>query len=668
MDPFEHELANGLRKAATTTNVRPGSLAKARTRARSLQMRRRRGSVAAGVLALSAVTIGVAVVVSDGDRGVVEVRGAADDSFTGQSESQDSAADTSTSTQVSAPAAQPRGGLAPSPFTWAPVAGGLPISNAAPVTRDLATGALYGIGTQPGSSPGAIDSVPMKSTDGVTWTPLGTVANTAYMRNLSVYDGALYSVGTAAITAPIKDAEDWGDIVTRTSTNGTDWSTDLLPGIDVRAIRKKYGAGFSQTFDVVSGPAGTLFAQQVASFFDPTRFDLGEVDATLGVETVDGGIVAYGAPCTDESAKYTDEGMCELPDGTIVESDPALFRTRQTMIPWAELGVTDEDIDVFTGRPRFFLSTSGGEFVEVQFPTTAGNYTESIKLAADAEGFAAVVKTRKTQPNGEPVAVDAQYFTSADGVAWTQGPDVPQISWLVDLERTAGVATALIGRADGSQDTVSLVDGQWRSTGLGDSLAGAVAAVQTDEEVAGVNSIVMGTSGVAANVMLAVDPYVAAEIRIEHQNYTLELRSESRWIVVDVSGAEIGSPMDRADSTAVRWGREGGVEVRDESGNVVDTFTDDEVQAASGDLFTEPTSRWLLMFSQDGGVTWSATEIDKLVGAPGAIQSMIVTDTGVVVKASVTPTSSGDPTDETIDTADASAPASTFVVFDGRLG
>lgn len=81
----------------------------------------------------------------------------------------------------------------------------------------------------------------VRSTDGVSWDQLAELDDQTLGGNLAAYGGTLYAVGTAAITHPITDGEDWGGLVSRVPTDGVNWTTALLPGIDLQAIRTKFG-------------------------------------------------------------------------------------------------------------------------------------------------------------------------------------------------------------------------------------------------------------------------------------------------------------------------------------------------------------------------------------------------------------------------------------------
>jgi hypothetical protein len=522
MDPFEQELADCLSRVAHETNLRPGSPNDARRRAQSLRVSRRRASMLSGALVAVTATIwGIIVITrSSSDQIFVGDPGGVDSSVPAPLAPDDSVSVTSIGGDGSDAASSV---LVPSSLTWTLDDSPQRLADLSPIAFDAATGSLYAIGTQPGTGGRKVDAVALRSSDGAAWEPVGTVTDTSFMRNLAAYDGHLYGVSTAAITASIADGEDWGDIVTRTSPDGVNWTTTLLPGVDVRAVRKEYRAAFSQTFDVQAGPRGTLIAHQVAAFPDATR--LGIADATsVGLEVRPGGIFVPTPPCAD-GATYTPDGQCELSNGTVVAADPSLVAGKGRLMTWTELGLDAADVALYTGKPRFFLSTSSGAFREVAVPTTESGFVESVRLLADEEGFAALITPRAVPtPNRNIRVAESQFFTSPDGLTWTQGPPLPGDPWVEGLERSNGVLRTVTTFGP----TMNLVDGQWQSDGSIRALTAAMGELRAKGESNLSVPTSHGPSGIALETSFSVDPFINADVRIEHQQGPLRRTRPSR--------------------------------------------------------------------------------------------------------------------------------------------
>jgi hypothetical protein len=656
MDPFEQQLTDSLHRSADGVTVRPGGLDVTRRRARRMQLHRRRAAVASGALLSVSALVGGVVILNGSDRNAVTIGDTPNDSLVIDNEAQDP-------TQSVAPP-QPDGvtsgdtpaapaGLGPSPFTWEQIDSNVPNAFTVPVTLDQATGALYSVSTQPGRAVGSVDLVPIRSTDGASWEPVGLADQVAQARNLAAYDGALYSVGTAPITAPIADGEDWGDIVTRTSLNGVDWTTELLPGVDIRAIRQQYGGGFSRTAAIAAGPEGAILAQQIGAFPDIAA-------SAAGIDLIDGyQVVEDGLLIGEASGANGEEG-------------------RHRLVSWDELGASAADIALYKGHPRFFVSRAGGGFGEVTVPFDPVGVTETVSVLADNLGFAVAVKSRATDDAGKSVSTTVEVFTSADGYSWTAAPPLEGVNFFDSLYRIDGQLTAVAAQSGYESELFRLTSGTWEPLGL-TSVVETMRAPLAEQGFGlwSEGGVFVGPSGIAKVVDAYADPLLVTPVTISHDEYSLEFRSTNAWVVVDGSGNDVGAVQDsgRWYDGPVRYVVDAddqlGVEVAVYSdGDVeLDRFTSSEIVAAVPVDVLEPTTlgKQFILFSGDNGASWSATELSEVVGDGALLTSLILTNDGIVIEAQeVTEAqpaveSSGEPV-----TTDAPIPARR--TYRGRLG
>ena len=673
MNVFEDQLTRDLARAAAQVKLPAGRVATPLRIARRRQVRNRRAGVLASLLVVTGVTVGIIAVASRPSdqrkvtigNGAGPAEGFSDETGPGQLAPRES-------------------GLAPanleaSPLTWTVADADLDFVRGGAIAFDSATGTLYGVSSSPPVREGQLGkTTTVRSTDGVSWDQLAELDDQTLGGNLAAYAGTLYAVGTAATTHPITDGEDWGDLVSRVSTDGVNWTTALLPGIDLQAIRAKFGGAFSWTLDVAAGPKGALIAESVGAVTGlspeggPERpsFLPPELNIDLGYEITTDGIQTFKPPCPNgstyaQAAVRPDSEPNSTPACIDESGNQVSALTEQTpdrLVPWAELGVSSDDAAMYVASPRYFLSTDGATFQQVTLPPTHGGFVEAARIVADKDGFVVATRPRSAAGAGDE-STPAYVFVSPDGRTWTEAPPIENVIGVSEVVRVNGEIAVIAEITGVGLATARLGTEGWTIFPIGDLLGRGpdVGSYMFPYQVAaGPAGIATAINVEAPELPLDVAPHV-----VDHDQYSIVAISEvGGLVVIDADGNFIGNagggtsprpftgPLNRRD--------DGAIDVFRDDATVVDTFTSAEIEAGWAALsfdsspFTTiavegvPTASTppnvfdpageattYIAFSRDLGTTWSLTPLGSLIDEPfdnNYLSLLMVTNDAVVAE------------------------------------
>ncbi len=683
MNVFEDQLTRDLAQAAAALHLPPTHVAIPMRLARRRQIRRRRAGAIATILALTGITAGI-VTVANRPSGPqrISIGNSGSDSDNPSSDETVPGAVTPSPDVIAA-------NLEPSPLTWHRSDSNVHLAAAqSTVAFDTATGDLYAVSTKAAAqAAGGIATVAQRSSDGITWSELGTIADARVLRNLAAYNGSLYNVGTAAITQPIRNGDDWGDIVTRTSQGGSEWTTALLPGIDLRAIRDKFGGAFTQTLGVAAGPKGALIAEQVGAFLSSEIINRLPADShpELGYNTVSEGIRTFSPTCPENFNYVYSPPPSDQPDGasvgpTCVHVDgqraDMVELTPSRVVTWADLGVSVEDASLYSTEVRLFLATDGTTFSPVTLPSAPSGIVERADLVADADGFVVIVTDSTLAANGSTDQTRVSTYTSPNGLTWTTAPPIENVQRVMDAARVDGVLEIVADVSPTGPTVAHLIGNHWELAPLGDMLQRGINAA----DYLSTQAATIGPAGIAIALTAApVDlPLAEAPRVVRHDAFAVvAVNMSGTRVVVDNNGAEVGRIAQQGSSASTTDGLvlmdfDGSLRVLNADGTLADRFTYTEIDGGWQELmnryggppppvtdgpsptdaavattpqlsypdtnpFPSPFSSMgptvtYVAFSRDSGVTWSITPLDDLAGKHVSfINALTVTRDAVVV-------------------------------------
>ena len=593
MNTFEDQLIRDFAVAAQTVKLRPGRPVEVIRRAKCRQYRRRRVGLAASLLLATATTVGILqlagrlstthVRVSEQPSADAPTDGSAPPESTSVAETEPNP------TEVTSGIAT----LVSSPLTWEHAESSRWLNG--PLVRDATDGMLYSVSTHPGVHKQPFQHVIIQSPDGVNWNEINTYPSRIAF-SLDADAGRLYSVGTAPSASGAIGAGDYGDLVTHVLVDGR-WITAPLPDVDMPAIRQRFGGGFSQTYDVVAGPLGTLVAEAVGAVFDVHRLP----------------------------SEYKDSFPADLlgADAPTVQSGGLVAGDRNgggRLYTWSELGVAEADIRLLEATPRFYLSVGDGTFEEVSVPLPPASFYDWVALYADDAGFAIFATPRLDSGPVQPILYgDTVVLTSTNGRDWQTAPAFGA-SEVLDIGRVHGELVAVASDTDGLS-IARLTNGAWLRRGIPD----LVGQVRGQQGQINANLALIGGESVVLDLRWRRDPIKeAGGARIEHPGHSLVVETWDMGTlkVLDKSGTEIGTVKNRQFvSGPVRIDQDLSVEVLDRASAVVDTFTDAEIRTAVGvgrleAPATMPPESEYLATTDDLGATWSLTPAEQLGGEP----------------------------------------------------
>jgi hypothetical protein len=546
------QLADDLARAAARVELRPGSVARARTEGRRRRYRRRR----AGVAVTAAAAVGV----------------------TGLAVRQLSRpSPTVSSTTETVPATTP--GVAPptstgaapvavteveSPFVWTRVDPDSASAVGSSYDANLRAASTPVPGLIVSTAPGQHDHRRMlwQTADGVHWTQAGPLPTGATTAAATTRGDQVYVVGTM----PGATGDTVGPVrVSISDDAGVNWrGIDLPtanPGLEAvaggRPVRTGIG-GVAATDDVTL----VLVRQSV----DPA-------DLTTLVEGLGLGELAQAQP--DGLAVYSCDPDPDRADGATVPAPTApahdgscpLRDEPDRVVPFAELGASGATVQaMMTPQQRLFRSTDGATFSEVAVP--ASGAVHDTVLSAVGDEF--VIATR------HPFDGRMTTWWSVDGSAWSEAPGGPRSSarigqlgsGLVSVPEVGGIAVDIDRDGSGTwqrADLTALLDPGEEGLGMytvaadavgftGAAIVGTPNPDYVEPSYPGVEGTVpMPTSptGTGAPVL----PYSETHFDIVH---TADGVTWSRESVADLAGVD---PAEVAAVTRIQHTVDGGVVV-----------------------------------------------------------------------------------------------------------
>ncbi len=302
---------------------------------------------------------------------------------------------------------------------------------------------VYALGTAP-----TINGAPTKQQvfhtgDGIEFQPSGAPLDDRWVTTLSGdADDALYALGTAPAGGSFQ-------YIGATSTDGGNtWSDQPLP-VDVASIKEQLGSNarfLPPTLAAANGVAVALLTPVQSSFPGSPVIVPAGVDAPFGGEVRADGYAVYDKPDEDAlkdacppGSKLTQDPKGIIADGpvattisfgpggaqgatwfcldnagTISMVPPDLIHGEVTkVIPFADLGLSADSVLTLQQRPRVFVSTAGGAWVEATLPGDASGVSEnagSTQLIWTGDSFALLLVT----------AQGPRLWTSPDGTAWIE--------------------------------------------------------------------------------------------------------------------------------------------------------------------------------------------------------------------------------------------------------
>ncbi len=358
---------------------------------------------------------------------------------------------------------------------------------------------VYALGTAPTINGAPTKQQVFRTSDGVEFQASGAPLDDRWVTTLSGdSDASLYALGTAPAGGSFQY------VGSTSSDGGTTWTDQPLP-VDVGSITEQLGTNarfLPPTLAAANGVAVALLTPAQYNFPGAPVIVPAGVDAPYGGDVTDEGYAIYGEP--DEAAlkdacpagsKLTQDPkgiiaggavattilvgpggipgatwFCLDPSGNISMLPAEATRGAVTkVIPFDQLGLSADSILTLQGRPRVFVSTDGGEWVEAVLPGGASGVTDgagTTQLIWTGDSFAMLLVT----------AQGPRLWMSPDGTSWTEGVlpaiDSPAIVSLPDhtllLAGTLGLQHVAYTSSDGTTwDGVALdpllqLDPAWR--------------------------------------------------------------------------------------------------------------------------------------------------------------------------------------------------------------
>jgi hypothetical protein len=518
--------------------------------------------------------------------------------------------------------------LVDSPLIWTKRDVANPIGTMFATTRNPA-GTLYSVSTMAGAN-SSIDLGLYRTDDGLNWSePVRVGSESQWMSNLSAgAEGRLYSVSTAAFTGPITPDSPGGDLVVSTSLDeGATWQQSLLPGIDLRQLRRQSSALQVQVGQSATSPDATIIPVWI--FAEPKALELPDgVDDSYGSRRTVDGIEAYGTP-TEDQLKIEADKLCPSGDSLVASAPDRMESPRRwtcslrptidlgqvfepTRLSWADVGLTDEQGQFARGRTLLFATSASvdGAFRMVELPRELSS-RPVVSIQAIGSGFELIGGANFEDD-------DFVVYRSDDGLSWDRVGEPVKTARGSVLSGGFRGHTALI--IEGSDRQLVVVS----DPGLGApvSLPMQRSPEGTILEPGNITASVFGNSGIALTVTSQVDLIaMGGGIHVDSGDfrYVQESSGRSPHIVDLATGEDLGAIWVPEPDPRIRFNPDG-IGVVDSAGEVVADFPQKSIDQAierlrSGQSQTLNEQVTSVMYSPDGA-DWSSVLAEEIVGEP----------------------------------------------------
>ncbi len=238
------------------------------------------------------------------------------------------------------------------------------------------SGPVIALATEPGRSNDYAPQV-WRSDDGVSWTPIEVDVPFGRVEGARFAGDKVYVVGTA----PGSSRSQPNPLLFGVSSDdGATWDQMELP-VDTNAGRDlpfvKRVSSTAAVYPLDDGAAAVFMYTGAVLDWDAIADELGvpATDALAGYSTRDGVSVSSDPNCVGSDATIVVGTTPIFPGSPIQTTPPADGSCGGTLVPWEEIGVPQETVDLAYGRiPREFLIVDGNA-TEIAVPDDVrGNY------------------------------------------------------------------------------------------------------------------------------------------------------------------------------------------------------------------------------------------------------------------------------------------------------
>ncbi len=544
----------------------------------------------------------------------------------------------------------------------------------------LAWSTTPGVNTEPKTSM-------WRSDDGISWTQ---VADTVSMTQATIADrdGRFFAYGTAPSSAAT-DGRKFDAALSTSDDGGLTWNDVALP-LDTADLADEPGVtGVSVSpVSIAAGPTGVLAAARVTVNVDWENLLPDGLWNTGNWGTTADGVEIYetqpcGAPPDTAAAVPTATVMCNPPativpgagvspttimqstaDSVLVSPDsvpinastvPAGVET--TMQPvaagtltWAELGISQKAAAYIRGVTQLFFSADGATFNAVAQPTALGDGSQNVQLTDVDDGFVASVVTYDDATNQGTGTL----FHTVDGSSWAEmGPSPLTYAETFDsfegrLVMSGQVQVGAFQQA--SMVAIRNSDGSWTNALL-DDLSSPSDGVKTSFGNTSVAVGPMGITVVATQFVDAVAQAGGAEISRNGITMRAEDGNGEFSFIDESTSTTLASTSGRIPSTELVSldPNTGNYDVRLEAGgDVIATFTSNEMFTRMEQIATAGPPPTTSVFHTTDGAAWSRESLTELAGQQLGSAGVRLTDTQVLVAATLRDQTAADGTPKQI--------------------